>query len=432
MSGEAEQRKLFVAVQRGVHWAVMALAALSVSGLGSSGVWREGCRSRLPRVHSAARVRIISNASLNGVGATSVTHLQASHSAIPFSRNAPVLSTLRRQLPSPTRKGSAIVCNSASNFSAGEGDEKKETLITLGFVLAWYGFNVFFNLLNKSIYKYLPLPWFVSAIHVIVGTMYCAVSYAVGAKKASFDRPVNQEELKFLAPGAIMHAVGHCLTNVSFFMVAISFTHTVKTLEPVFSVVMSNLVLGQATSVPVMLSLIPIMGGVALASAAEVSFNWMGFGTAMGSNFLFALRAVFSKKAMANITNLSSTGVYAYTTLISAFVCTALMFVFEPIGLIQASLAAAIAAQGQQKVIIDLLGVGVLYHLYNQVAFNTLERVAPVSHGVANVVKRVFIIVTSVLFFGNQVTPKTAIGTFVALAGVYLYTNLKGRESKAH
>ena len=39
--------------------------------------------------------------------------------------------------------------------------------------------------------------------------------------------------------------------------------------------------------------------------------------------------------------------------------------------------------------------VGLLYHLYNQFAFNTLARISPVSHGVCNVVKRVAIIATS-------------------------------------
>lgn len=37
-----------------------------------------------------------------------------------------------------------------------------------------------------------------------------------------------------------------------------------------------------------------------------------------------------------------------------------------------------------------------------QFAFNTLERVSPVSHGVCNVVKRIAIIFSSVIFF-NQV-----------------------------
>jgi hypothetical protein len=57
---------------------------------------------------------------------------------------------------------------------------------------------------------------------------------------------------------------------------------------------------------------------------------------------------------------------------------------------------------GEARFYGDLFMVGLLYHLYNQFAFNTLQRVSPVSHGVCNVVKRVVIIFSSVLFF-NQV-----------------------------
>ena len=66
-----------------------------------------------------------------------------------------------------------------------------------------------------------------------------------------------------------------------------------------------------------------------------------------------------------------------------------------------------------------------------QFAFNTLSRVSPVSHGVCNVVKRVAIIGTSVLFFGNTLTNKTKIGTAVALLGTYLYTEATKRHKQA-
>lgn len=59
--------------------------------------------------------------------------------------------------------------------------------------------------------------------------------------------------------------------------------------------------------------------------------------------------------------------------------------------------------------------MGLLYHLYNQFAFNTLGRVSPVAHGVCNVVKRVCIIGTSVIFFGNAMSSQTKLGTVIAL-----------------
>jgi drug/metabolite transporter (DMT)-like permease len=92
-----------------------------------------------------------------------------------------------------------------------------------------------------------------------------------------------------------MHAIGHIAANISFAAVAISLTHTVKTLEPAFNVVLSKLILGEGTPMGAVLSLIPIIVGVAMASAGELSFNWTGFLTAMASNLTFGFRAVWSK-----------------------------------------------------------------------------------------------------------------------------------------
>lgn len=49
---------------------------------------------------------------------------------------------------------------------------------------------------------------------------------------------------------------------------------------------------------PVLLTLLPIIGGVGLASTSELSFTWVGFLAAMGSNLTFQSRNVLSKKFM--------------------------------------------------------------------------------------------------------------------------------------
>jgi len=167
------------------------------------------------------------------------------------------------------------------------------------------------------------------------------------------------------------------------------------------------------------------MFGVALASAGELSFNWLGFLTAMASNLTFGFRAVWSKMAMTK--SLDSTAVYAYTTAISLFICAPFVLAFEAPTLAKGA-ADAIAKVGAQRFYADLAAVGLLYHLYNQFAFNTLQRVSPVSHGVCNVVKRVAIIFSSVLFFNQVLTTQTLVGTVIALAGTWLYTEMASRH----
>lgn len=226
-----------------------------------------------------------------------------------------------------------------------------------------------------------------------------------------------------------MHALGHIAANVSFAAVAISLSHTVKTLEPAFNCFLSWAITGQGTPLPVILTLVPIIGGVALASAAELSFNWLGFLSAMASNLTFGFRAVLGKKAISSIQNLDGTAVYAYTTLISVFICLPLGLIVEGPVLIE-GVKSAIAKVGAKHFYTSLLLVGLFYHLYNQFAFNTLERVNTVSHGVCNVVKRIVIIATSVLFFGNVLTRQTQIGTVIALFGTYLYVEASRRFKK--
>ena len=58
-------------------------------------------------------------------------------------------------------------------------------------------------------------------------------------------------------------------------------------------------------------------------------------------------------------------------------------------------------------------------------AFYTLEAVHPITHAVGNTVKRVILILFSVLRFGTPMTAQTAAGSAVAVAGVFAYSLAK-------
>ncbi|PIA35121.1 hypothetical protein AQUCO_03600055v1 [Aquilegia coerulea] len=312
-----------------------------------------------------------------------------------------------------------------SNSSAGEAKvgflEKYPFLITGFFFFMWYFLNVIFNILNKKIYNYFPYPYFVSVIHLGVGVVYCLVSWAVGLPKRA---PLDSNQLKALIPVAVCHALGHVTSNVSFAAVAVSFTHTIKSLEPFFNASASQFILGQQIPLSLWLSLAPVVIGVSMASLTELSFNWLGFISAMISNISFTYRSIYSKKAM---TNMDSTNLYAYISIIALFVCIPPAIILEGPKLINHGFADAIAKVGMTKFISDLFWVGMFYHLYNQLATNTLERVAPLTHAVGNVLKRVFVIGFSIVVFGNKISTQTGIGTSIAIAGVAIYSYLKAK-----
>jgi len=346
-----------------------------------------------------------------------------------------------RKADAPTvRRRGAHVARSASADASGE--EAKQGgllgllpagLVTFVFIFMWYSLNVVFNIQNKIVYGYFQHPLFLSTMHVACGLVYCLVMWAVGLRKQSFGRLLTAKEFRTLAIPGAFHSIGHMSTEISFAAVAISLTHTIKTLQPMFDVPFQYLILGKATSLPIILSLLPIMLGVSVASTSDLSFTWAGFNSAMLSNVAFSLRAVLAKKVMGNMEIVkgdsvaNSTAVYAYTTLVTFFICATVCLLVEGPQL-PAAIAEAAAHVGTATFLSQVALAGFCYHLYNQFAFNALDRILPVTYGVCNVMKRSFVIVISIIMFGTAITLKSVVGITIALLGVLLYSTMKYRE----
>jgi len=71
---------------------------------------------------------------------------------------------------------------------------------------------------------------------------------------------------------------------VSFKYVAVSFVETIKSSAPLFTALISYLILKEKNGVFVQLSLIPIMFGLVLCTVYELSFTMIGFAAAIGTN----------------------------------------------------------------------------------------------------------------------------------------------------
>jgi len=319
------------------------------------------------------------------------------------------------------KRGENIVTGAAAaSGPLAEIKEKYPQLETVFYFAAWYFLNVQFNIVNKQIYNYFPYPWFVSCVHLFVGLFIMGFFWT--SKLVEYEQP-DKDFLKALSLPAFLHAFGHCLTNVSFAAVAVSFTHTVKTLEPVFTSVGSYLVAGTVYPLPVYLSLLPVILGVAIASATELSFTWLGFLTAMSSNVAFSARAIFSKKLMSKMSPLN---LYNWVTIVALLFCLPFAFYFEG-STLSAGIQQAIALKGKKEFLMALASVGFYYHMYNQVAYQALGKVAPVTHAVGNVGKRIFVIGFSILAFGNKISTQTLIGSAIAIIGAGLYGVVKGK-----
>lgn len=316
--------------------------------------------------------------------------------------------------------------------ASADDSQKKINLIKnlrLGGMFAiWYLLNIYFNLYNKQVLKVYPFPATVSAFQFGCGSM---LSLLMWTFKLHPTPKIDTSQLGAIFLLAMGHTVGNLLTNISLGKVAVSFTHTIKAMEPFFTVVLSALVLGQKPSIWVVSSLVPIVVGVSLASFTEASFNWIGFGSAMASNLTNQTRNVCSKRIMVkDKETLDNINLYSLMTIISFLLLLPVAIALEGVKFSTSYFHFA-ASQGLnvKEFFTRALIAGLCFHSYQQVSYNILGMVSPVTHSVGNCVKRVVVIVSSVLFFQTPVSSINALGTGMALVGVFLYSRAKRIKS---
>ena len=274
----------------------------------------------------------------------------------------------------------------------------------------------------------LPLPWTQSAFSLFVGTAFVMPLWLSDIRKPP---KLSKDAIMTLLPIAFCHSIGHIGAVVSASSGAVSFTQIVKAAEPVFTCFLSALILGAKLNPVTVISLLPIVFGVALASVTELSFTWMAFGGAMLSNLAFAIRNICSRASMDKPKgeNMTPENLFGVLTVMSFLFALPLALAIE--GPRAGAVFAASALKASPKaMLMSSVATGLYFYTYNEVAMLALNNVNPVTHAVANTMKRVVILLACIVFFKTPLTPLCATGSAIAIVGGYLYSLAKGREKK--
>lgn len=309
----------------------------------------------------------------------------------------------------------------------------KDTIQTGTYFALWYLFNIAYNIYNKKSLNALAFPWTIATIQMAIGCFYFVPMWLLGLRKAP---KLSGADLKTLFPIALCHTGVHVGAVVALGAGAVSFAHIVKASEPVVTCALNAVLLGQILPVSVYLTLLPIIGGVAIASMKELSFTYLALASAMLSNVSSAARGVLSKKTMSGKKigeNLDAQNLYAVLTAMSTIILIPMMLAVEGLGFFKgfSALAADATSAFTAKSLAVLLGLsGASYYAYNEVAFLALGKVNPVTHAVGNTIKRVVIIIASVVAFKTPMSTGSIIGSSIAIAGTLLYS-LAMNASKA-
>lgn len=293
--------------------------------------------------------------------------------------------------------------------------------------LLWYLCSSSDNIIGKVVLSDFPYPVTMTMVQLLTTSLFLAPFLpCVGAsKKGTYERRYLFTMILPLAFGKFISSVS---SYISIWKVSVSYAHTVKATLPFFTVVLAKIILGENQTLPVYLSLLPIIAGVGIATMTEASFDSVGLTSALTATLCFSLLTIFTKKC------LKETGYHHLQLLILisriATACFLPCWALWDLPRIIHNTEFLQSGRITQTLVL-LLCDGLFNMMHNVFAFTVLAMVTPLSYAVANATKRIVIISGSIVILQNTVSPLNAVGMLVAVMGVLCYNKAKYDQMQA-
>ena len=353
-----------------------------------------------------------------------------------------------RRAPRVATAAAASLSAPTTSSDDAEPDERGKSLLVAWYIFVWYFLNAVFAIINKRTLGVFPHFWLCRrrdkrrAFMLVMWRL--RLIEPPGFESNGFEW--NWNTFKALAPTSALHLVAHCTACASYSLGSVSFFMLVKAAEPACSVFLTSFFFKRRYTKLVWLTMLPIVGGVAVGSTNELNFSLGSFICAMLSNVASALRSATSKDVQTR-TGLRGVNLYGAMSVVGAALLLPFALVMEG-GKIKTAYALAKEQMVAKNVCLFpegflgstaflqptpfalyLLVGGLLFHLYNQTSYQALGELQPLDISVANAVKRVVIIMASVAVLKNPITPLGGASAAVAIAGTFLYSLASQKQS---
>lgn len=289
----------------------------------------------------------------------------------------------------------------------------------------WFTFNSLTLILNKYLFSVVDFhyPLTLTAVHMLTCFFFSLLIIKV-FKWVPYQPLSRHDILTKILPLSIVFCANIVFGNFSINFIPISFMQTVKSSVPVFTVFLQWVFYRQTCSRSVAYALIPVVGGVALASCTEINFVMGGFICALFGSLLTALQAVILHSSAVK---LNAVNLILYTSPISLMmlVLPCLLFEFN-------SIRTEWEYFGELTPILWLAVSGTVAFALNYSSFIVSSVLSALTMTVAGNFKAVINIVASVLVFGNPISIINWLGCIVAAAGVMWYNQIMTRQKRTN
>jgi len=292
------------------------------------------------------------------------------------------------------------------------------------FFALWYLGNYYYNITNKLALKAAGgaagFPLTIATLQLGVGVIYALFLWA--APDARRFPKVTGSDIVKMIPVAFCSAAAHSFSVFALSAGAVSFGQIVKSAEPAFAALIGVTLYSKKVSLGKWLCLIPVIGGVILASVKELDFAWSALITACLANVFAAFKGNENAKLMTTpgikdrLENVGNQ--FAFTTILSFLISVPVMLIKEGskwpefVALWKTSPAVSF----------NLVASGLWFYGYNELATMTIKKTSAVTQSVANTAKRVIVIVGVAIVLKESLDPIKLLGCAIGIGGVFLYS----------
>jgi len=308
--------------------------------------------------------------------------------------------------------------------TAGETKKGGVDVQLICYFALWYLGNYYYNISNKMALTAAGgaagFPLTIATLQLAVGCVYGLFLWAAPDARAL--PTTTKDDILKIIPVAFCSAAAHSFSVFALSSGSVSFGQIVKAAEPAFAALLGVTIYKKSISNGKWLCLIPIIGGVVLASVKELDFAWSALITACLANLFAAFKGQENQKLMSAPgikERIGSVGnQFALTMLLGTLISIPFMIAKEG-----AKWGEFVTTFNTNPIVsFNLIASGLWFYGYNELATMTIKKTSAVTQSVANTAKRVIVIVGVAIVLGESLEPLKLLGCAIGIGGVFLYS----------
>lgn len=285
--------------------------------------------------------------------------------------------------------------------------------------VAWYILGTLDSASNKIFFVDYPFPVTISLAHMIVNTILFYVTLTI---RGYDQKLLDPSFLKYLIPLGFLKVMVSMSSHVSFFMLTVAYAQTIRTLSPLFVILLKKLFYKKDEPIYVYISILLMSVGVSICTVAEYEINILGI---LASLLMVWFNSLFNFMSKHQITQ-SKLDPYMLAFnihLIAVFIVTPIWMFWECPVLITSP--KMITFNDKKYFAGIFLTQGLISFGCHLSKFTLLSAVSPVGYSMIDATRSIFKIVVSTVMYYWYHSLIDIMGILVAVIGAGLYQCMK-------